>query len=334
MKHKFLAFFLVLFLIASQLSLLPLSPSVHAFPDTETLRPNASGDLTEFSGQYPVPSSHYDKVDEAISDGDSTYIYVLSTVSASKTDLFNIPDSAIPDGATINSVTIYFVARTIDVGYGTSAPFKNSLKTGGTVYYEPLSYYVGGSYVLHGYTWTTNPKTGVAWTKADINALQIGVNGNRGVWYDDYGVPQYEDSRCTQVYVKIDYTAVTHVTQTYTYWTTCTSDSSETVWQIVQVLIDPTATTTITSGEYTTVTTTTTSATSTSSTTTCETLTQTSLTTTTVCETSTSTSSTTTSTSTTSTSTSETTTTTCMTSVETFLTFSKSVFTLSNEVSD
>jgi len=40
-----------------------------------TLRPNAAGDSTGFSTQYPDTGEHYDKVDDVSPDGDTTYVY-------------------------------------------------------------------------------------------------------------------------------------------------------------------------------------------------------------------------------------------------------------------
>jgi hypothetical protein len=170
---------------------------------TETLRPNAVGDLTEWTAQYPTPGNHYDKVYEAVADEDATFIVVYSYITTPKTDLYNIPDSAIPEGSTINSVTVYFRHRG---EYYTYARCAAAMKTGGTQYngdYETST----SSYVTSSKTWTTNPKTGVAWTVDDINALQIGVVGKRGVYYDfDLGVFYYDNTYCTQVYVVINYT--------------------------------------------------------------------------------------------------------------------------------
>ncbi|MBS3171993.1 hypothetical protein J4438_00210 [Candidatus Woesearchaeota archaeon] len=41
---------------------------------TATLRPDAAGDFTELTTQYPSSTSHYDKVDEVTADGDTTYV--------------------------------------------------------------------------------------------------------------------------------------------------------------------------------------------------------------------------------------------------------------------
>ncbi len=81
---------------------------------TETLRPNAAGDDTNISSQYPDSGAHYDKVDEVTADDYSTYVFTNST--SYQRDLYNIPDHSTGSGA-IDNVTAYFrFAMTSAVG--------------------------------------------------------------------------------------------------------------------------------------------------------------------------------------------------------------------------
>jgi len=118
-------------LVVSLFHLMPaLYPqSAYADPDTETLRPNAAGDETSISSQYPVSGVHWDKVDEAIADDSATYVYTTST--SYQRDLYDIP--AHTGSGTINSVTIYFrlancAARTYAIAY-TDLDSEGFLKT-------------------------------------------------------------------------------------------------------------------------------------------------------------------------------------------------------------
>ncbi|MBA7473868.1 hypothetical protein ES707_09213 [subsurface metagenome] len=74
-------------------------------PGTETLRPNATGNVTNISSQYPDSGAHWDKVDEATSDNWSTYVSTNST--SYQRDLYNIPDHTVGTGG-INYVTVHF----------------------------------------------------------------------------------------------------------------------------------------------------------------------------------------------------------------------------------
>ena len=158
---------------------------------TEILRPNAAGDSTEFT--VTGATYNWQAVDEATPDDDVTYVgYALY----SKKDLYNIQDSGIDDGDTINKVTLY--AR---VKKPTSTYYKGyyGLKSGATEDWGTEITFTA-SYVDYSREYTTDPNTGSAWTKAALNALQIGERildgANSGM-------------RCTQIYVEVDYTAVT-----------------------------------------------------------------------------------------------------------------------------
>ena len=157
----------------------------------ETLRPNAAGDTTDIQAQYPVSTFHYDKVDEAVSDGDTTYVYIYSDDAWSKYDLYNLPSHSIGSG-TINSIKIYCVCKEWGVAY-----CRIKLKTGGAEYDNGSDLALTSSWVSYSNQWNTNPKTSSAWTWTDIDALQIGVYLKGEAATAGY---------CTQVYVEVDYT--------------------------------------------------------------------------------------------------------------------------------
>jgi len=168
-------------------------------PATETLRPNGTGDETGIANQYPTSGAHWDKVDEAVSDGDSTYVWTSSSPGWQE-DLYTATDHIAGSG-TINYVRVYAVARST-----TSDQFRRSLylhiKTNGVEYNGPApesAYFITNSYASYSYQWDNNPNTGQAWTWSEIDALQIGVGirrqGGTGA-----------QTRVTQVYVEVGYT--------------------------------------------------------------------------------------------------------------------------------
>ncbi|HEB12339.1 MAG TPA: hypothetical protein ENI11_01520, partial [Actinobacteria bacterium] len=73
----------------------------HSRAATVTLRPSADGLYTEYA--TPSSGTHFDDVDEASADDDTTYI---ETGGADDIDFFDVPTSGIAGGSTINSVTI------------------------------------------------------------------------------------------------------------------------------------------------------------------------------------------------------------------------------------
>jgi hypothetical protein len=163
-----------------------------AYIGTETLRPNAPGDLTNIPYQMPDSGYHWEKVDDTgEGDGDTTTITCWNSASF-YTDFYNLPSGS--GLGTINKVVVYFKALSgSGIAYGSG---RIVIKTHNSVYYGDVEVFPI-SYVLKSKTWTTNPNTGLAWTWEEISALQIGVmmNAATSVWVN-----------CTQVYVEVERT--------------------------------------------------------------------------------------------------------------------------------
>lgn len=161
--------------------------------DTEILRPSADTAQKELNASSG--DDNYAMVNEAIADDDDSYVYRSSTVSFDRFDLYDLP--AHSGSGTINSVTVHIrCRRTVESGYAYT-----KLKTEATVHTgdeETLS----GSYANFSKQYVNNPTTTVAWTWAQIDALQIGVRLRQPGPFD------ISACRCTQVYVEVDYTPV------------------------------------------------------------------------------------------------------------------------------
>ena len=161
---------------------------------TEILRPNAAGDeenITAVVGDGI--GTHYTVVDEVVADDDTSYL--LQTGTTYYRDLYNL---GAPSGSgVINWIKVWYRFRNTSVTY--DAYCMPAIKTGGTAYNGSESIQPANdlAYDNYSYQWVTNPQTGVAWTWADLIALQAGVSlkmaGGRA------------NSRCTQIYVEIDY---------------------------------------------------------------------------------------------------------------------------------
>jgi hypothetical protein len=163
--------------------------------DTIIYRPNAPGDRTDLKTQYPDTGEHWDKVDEATSDGDSTY--VASGENKWKKDLYNIPDhSTQTAGGSINYVEVYMVTRAEDTPERDSA--RILIKTNGKEK-KGSDETVTTSYATYSYRWNDNPESTAPWTWAEIDALQTGVELRDA----DARVP----TRVTQVYTEVSFDA-------------------------------------------------------------------------------------------------------------------------------
>lgn len=158
--------------------------------DILTLAPNADStplELTALGG-----GDHYIEVDEQPDpDEDSTRVYTTST--ANKVDLYGLPNHTTESG-TINSVKAYARCRyTAGVSYG-----QIKIKTHATVYSGDEETLPPFDYTTYSKTWSDNPNTLTAWTWAEVDALEAGIQLRTG------GVKR--GAHCTQVYVEVDYT--------------------------------------------------------------------------------------------------------------------------------
>jgi len=160
----------------------------------ETLRPNGAGDET---GLEPTgdPDINWECVDEEVSDGDTSRVANNVTHELQR-DLYNLPASS--GAGTINKITVYINCK-FTGGGAVDGWAKASIKSNATVTDGAEKYPPSGSYELFSQDWATNPADSQAWEWSDIDALQIGVA--------IYEETSFEQIRCTQVYVEVDYTA-------------------------------------------------------------------------------------------------------------------------------
>ena len=158
----------------------------------ETLRPVLAGDETNVADQFPASGEHWDKVDEATSDGNSTYVETNSNTW--QEDLYNIADHSAGSG-NISYVKVYMVAASSETP--TQANAYVHIKTNG-VEYNGSQETTTTSYATYSHQWDNNPQTGEAWTWDEIDALQIGVGLRRASAAE-------KATQCTQVYAEVAY---------------------------------------------------------------------------------------------------------------------------------
>ena len=131
---------------------------------TELLLPNAEGDVLEMS--MSTGTTHYTLVDENPPSGSD---YVFSDVM-DKIDVYNLTNLASTGGTPI-AVSTRLVAAKSDAAFRQVA---DVLRSGGANYPGPDKV-LTPSYQTFIETYTLNPATGLAWTLADVNALQAGA---------------------------------------------------------------------------------------------------------------------------------------------------------------
>lgn len=163
--------------------------------DDVILRPIGIGDETDVKSQYPATGDHWDKVDEAASDGDSTYIYTPTTNY--EEDLYNTANhSTQTAGGDIQYVEVFMVSRS-SVNSTQESAYVH-IKTNG-VEYNGTSENLSANYTQYSESWNTNPQSASTWTWNEVDALQTGVGMRKA------GVAI--DSLCTQVYTNVNFDA-------------------------------------------------------------------------------------------------------------------------------
>jgi hypothetical protein len=155
---------------------------------TETLRPSATGDSYQLTGDPATGTSSWQNVDDTTTDEGTSQNY---SNTANYFDLYNISNSALST-ETITNVTLWgnFSRYNASANKGYLG-----LKSGATTYWgDELTF--ESAYTNFSRSFDVDPNGSVAWTVSAINALQIGAkvaatNGGLGM---------------SQIYIIVTYT--------------------------------------------------------------------------------------------------------------------------------
>jgi len=175
---------------------------------TETLRPNGIGTETNLVLQAPnTGEANWEDVDEATADDMTTCVKTATDDTVYQRDLYALPSHSVGSGV-INKVTIYWRWRTTADASKTSYT-KPVIRTHSVTYDgTEISYSEYSAWHTESQEYNTNPNTSSAWTWDEVDALEIGASLKTSV--DTY------HALLTQVYVVIDYTALTEKTSSET----------------------------------------------------------------------------------------------------------------------
>lgn len=128
----------------------------------DILRPNASGDSTDFT---PSTGSNWENVKEVTIDDDTTY---NESELVGDKDLYNLDSTT---STIIHGVQQFTVMRKNDVG---TKGARQVLKSGSTEDVGDTKF-LNDSYTGYRRPFDVNPDTTTAWTQTTLNALQTGV---------------------------------------------------------------------------------------------------------------------------------------------------------------
>ncbi len=171
-----------------------------------TFRPNAAGTHTEFATAFGC-NADWECVDEEVADGFTTSVVCAADDGTWDIDTYNIPNHTIETG-TITNVAVFYTCRVFaDIGIAQAKPV---VRTGGRDFFGNENR-LTTDWTQYSWDWAINPDTLVAWTWADIDALEIGLSMT-STWGGNF-------TYCTQVYMVVTYDEVisqdTRTTQNY-----------------------------------------------------------------------------------------------------------------------
>lgn len=130
----------------------------------DTLTVDGNGSTNNWT---PLAGDNYENVDETLMDADTTYV---SSGTVGHIDLYTInPVTNMGISGTVNGVMVCNAVR----HDGGSQDVRSILRTGGGNY-STVSYTTTSQYEYAEAIWERNPDTLLAWTEAQVNALEVG----------------------------------------------------------------------------------------------------------------------------------------------------------------
>jgi hypothetical protein len=155
--------------------------------------PTSDGDINGTWNTSPC----WDDVDETTPNETD---YMTGTTDAGGYKLFNFSPFSIPD-LPIADLTVYVGARDASSGHHNNNDIRPSIKVNGTIYNADSGDDPGNNFDTYSYSYTTNPKTGLAWVAADINGTGAHPLQQFGVDSSDLN----PDIDVTMVYAQVNY---------------------------------------------------------------------------------------------------------------------------------
>lgn len=135
-----------------------------------SLRPVANSYVKLWS-QSPSSGTEFDKVDEAVADGNNTYIW--DDTKPSNFVAFSHQSLSLSSDKAVKRVAVYLVARRS----GNAASVAPGLYLGGN-FYSGTTNSAGPNYSEYSNTWLSNPAGG-SWTASSVNSAGVAARSSR-----------------------------------------------------------------------------------------------------------------------------------------------------------
>lgn len=132
----------------------------------DTTFPNAAGNKSQWT---PSAGSNYQNVDEDPANDDTDYNF--ASVAATR-DLYAFPD-IVPTTGTVYGVVVNMTARKDDA---TARTFRALTRSGGADFAGGTTHTLTTSYAMYQQVLETDPNTSAAWSIANVNLAEFGVD--------------------------------------------------------------------------------------------------------------------------------------------------------------
>lgn len=160
-----------------------------------TIRPSAN--FSVMLTPEPIARANWNCVDEVTPD-DTDFVWEGNHTTW-QSDLYHTVSASIPATSTINYVKLYFRVRKDSVKGCVARPRIRALSQAIT---EGSAVALGDSWENKSQTWLTNPQTGLAWTVAEANDLDIGIGLRELTAIEGWTL-------CSQLYAEIEFALLT-----------------------------------------------------------------------------------------------------------------------------
>lgn len=160
---------------------------------TQTRVPTGTGATSEYAALGG--GTKWSEVDDPVGTPDDATTYIYNSVANNREEWFTFAAFAIPDGSTINGVTVRMRGQRTAAG---TLSHQVGIRVGAAQFMSG-NLAAQTTWTDHSNTWATNPATTLAWTEAEVEALVTflikTVQFSAG-----------EELQVTQVYIECDYT--------------------------------------------------------------------------------------------------------------------------------
>ena len=135
---------------------------------TEILRPNAAGDETSLTFQFPTSGEHWDKVNTV---NDATRVGNSATASLLR-DLYNLPSHS--SSGVISKITVFFRCYSNQAGNEAAA----SIKSGSTVADGAVVVIGTGIWTTSSQEWALTNATAIATSHGEVGMCVVAANSD------------------------------------------------------------------------------------------------------------------------------------------------------------